>query len=93
MNLSEKSQWGSEVYVAKVDVTGQLNGQSVRYQGSIYGEKEFVATGKVTAYVAENVYAGKHPPGVFHMEELFQPTDLFTNLRDIVTLEEKILEV
>ncbi|USK35102.1 saccharopine dehydrogenase NADP-binding domain-containing protein [Bacillus sp. F19] len=93
VDLFEKSQWGSQVYVAKVDVTGQLNGQNVRYQGSIHGEKEFVATGKVAVYVAKNIYAGQHPPGVFHMEELFQPTDLFSDLRDMVTLDEKILEV
>lgn len=92
VDLFEKSQRGSEIYVAKVDVKGQLNGQKVRYQGAIRGEKEFVATGKVAAYVAKNVYACHTPPGVFHMEELFQPTDLFTDLKDILSFDEKILD-
>jgi hypothetical protein len=91
INLFEKLQWGSEVYVAKVVVAGQLNGRHVEYHGSISGEKEFVTTGKVAAYVAKHVYTSQHPPGVFHMEQLFQPTDLFADLGNIITFNEKIL--
>ncbi|MXQ52533.1 saccharopine dehydrogenase family protein [Shimazuella alba] len=91
INLFEKSQWGSEIYVAKVEVAGRLNGRHVQYQGSVSGEKEFVATGKVAAYVAKNVYAGQYSLGVFHMEQLFQPTDLFADLSNMITFNEKIL--
>lgn len=93
VDLFEKSQWGSDVYVAKVDITGQLYGRHVRYQGSINGKKEFYVTGKVAAFVAKNIYEGHYPPGVFHMEELFQPTDLFVDLGDIITFDEKIFAI
>ncbi|WP_028609105.1 saccharopine dehydrogenase family protein [Paenibacillus harenae] len=91
VDLFEKSQWGSEIYVAKADVAGKINGHHVRYQGSIRGEKEFYVTGRVASYVAKKVYGGQHPPGVFHIEELFQPTELFADLNDVVTLDEQVL--
>jgi saccharopine dehydrogenase (NAD+, L-lysine-forming) len=92
VNLFEKSHWGSEIYVAKVDVAGLLNGRQARYQGSISGQKEFYVTGKVAAYVAKNIYSQQYPQGVFHMEELFQPTTLFDALKSLVKFDEKIID-
>ncbi|MFM1654961.1 saccharopine dehydrogenase family protein [Brevibacillus sp. B_LB10_24] len=91
VDLFETSKWGSEVYAVKVGVTGTINGRSLRYQGSVHGEKEFYATGRVAAFVAKQVYMRQLPAGVFHMEELFRPADLFADLRDVVTLEENLL--
>lgn len=88
--LFEKTKWGSEIYAVKAVVTGTLNGRPVRYQGSVHGEKEFYATGRVAAFVAKQVYMGQLPVGVYHMEELFRPADLFADLREIVVLEESI---
>jgi saccharopine dehydrogenase (NAD+, L-lysine forming) len=92
VDLLGKSYLGSEAYAAKVDVAGQWNGRNVRYQGSVHGQKQFYTTGKVAAYVAKNVYANLLPSGVFHIEELFQPTELFAELEDIVTFDEKIVD-
>ncbi|WP_028403139.1 saccharopine dehydrogenase family protein [Ectobacillus panaciterrae] len=89
VNLFEKSHWGSEIYVIMVDAVGLIDGKSVNYRGSIYGQKEFDITGKVAAFVAKNMYAKEFQPGVFHMEALFQPTELFEDLGDLITIDER----
>lgn len=91
-DLFEKAHWGSEIYAVKVDVAGRLNGGRVRYQGSISGQKEFYVTGKVAAYVAKNIYSQQHPRGVFHIEELFQPIELFDDLQSLVTFDNRIID-
>lgn len=88
--LFEKLKWGSEVYALKADVTGTYNGRPVRYQGSVHGEQEFYVTGRVAAFVAKEIYTRKFPIGVYHMEELFDPSGLFADLEGVVTFEEDL---
>ncbi|QNK55010.1 saccharopine dehydrogenase family protein [Paenibacillus sp. PAMC21692] len=84
------TNWGKEIYAVKVEVSGQKDGRNVRYHGVISGDKEFHMTGQVAAYVARCLYEEKYPRGVFHIEELFQPDELFASLSHHFTLEERI---
>jgi len=42
-------------------------------------EKGVLCDRRVAADVAKKVIRGQQPPGVFHMEELFQPAELFSD--------------
>lgn len=84
-------RWGTERFAAKADVFGQLNGRPALYEGSASGVQEARATGQVAAYVAQRLVSERHPFGIFHIEELFQPEALFAGLKKAVSLEERIV--
>jgi saccharopine dehydrogenase-like NADP-dependent oxidoreductase len=88
IKLFEKLNLGSEIYVAKVISEGIIKEQAIRYECSIYGEKESYITGKVAAFVAKRIYAKPYPTGIFHIEELFQWEDLFDELQTFIHFEE-----
>lgn len=93
VDLMYKMQWGSEVYAVSVVATGVLDGRRAGYQGSIMGTREFYATGRVAAFAANQLYSNQQAPGVFHMEQLFQPMDVLKTLEDTMTFEEKIMDI
>jgi saccharopine dehydrogenase-like NADP-dependent oxidoreductase len=93
INLFLKFHWGTEIYVAKVSAVGLNNNQTVCYECSIVGQKEFYITGKIAAFVAKNIYSKKYQPGVFHMEELFQPMELIDDLGGLVTFDERYSDI
>lgn len=92
VDLMCKIQWGSEIYAVSVVANGVLDGRRAGYQGSIKGAREFYATGRVAAYAANQLYSNQQAPGVYHMEQLFQPMDVLKALEDIMTFEEKIMD-
>lgn len=93
VDLLCKIKWGSEVYAVSIVATGILDGRLTRYQGSIRGTREFYATGRVATFAANQLYSNPQAPGVFHMEQLFQPMDVLKALEDMMTFEEKITDI
>lgn len=93
VDLMESWRWGSENFAAKVDVWGEKDGRQTIYQGSVCGVREGYVTGRVAAYVAGKLARERQPFGVFHSEKLFQPAELFMELEDVITLEERIIDI
>ncbi len=68
---------GSDVFIAQVVANGTANGKPTSYTCSVSGHGEGRITGLVTAEVAEHLYASTTPPGVFHIEQLFDQPRAF----------------
>lgn len=73
---------GTDKFVAKVEAKGTINNRTAIYETSISGSKEGFITGLVAAKVAEYLYTKPFPPGVFHIEQLF---DLEQFVEDLET--------
>ncbi|PYI53810.1 saccharopine dehydrogenase family protein [Paenibacillus flagellatus] len=84
----ERLRWGSDVCVAKASAEGTQAGRPVRYECSVRGRQEHAVTGAVAAAVAERLYVGVCPPGVYHIEELFEPMELIGGLEERIEFEE-----
>lgn len=82
ISLLEKVHFGSDIFIAKVDSYGTKEGKESKYECSIVGNREGEITGKVAATVAEELYTKELPSGLYHIEELFKSTDIFSNVAD-----------
>ncbi len=76
IKIFERFQFGSDMFMIKVDSVGEKDGKTLEYSCSITGEKEGEITGKVASIVAEYIYKDKFPAGVYHIEQLFEPKDI-----------------
>jgi hypothetical protein len=69
--------FGSDGFVVKVE------GEDGRACScSAVGQGEGGATGGVAALVAERLYALPPDPGVFHIEQLFDPSEVFARVAE-----------
>lgn len=68
---------GSDVFIAQAVAEGTVDGKPTSsYTCSVSGHLEGRITGLVAAEVAEHLYTSTTPPGVFHIEQLFdQPRE------------------
>jgi saccharopine dehydrogenase (NAD+, L-lysine forming) len=80
IGMFEKVHLGSDLYVLKVVTEGIKQQKKAVYHCSVKGNKEGEATGKVTPIVAEHLYTGKLPAGVFYLEELFELEEFLERL-------------
>jgi hypothetical protein len=62
---------GSDVFIAQVVANGTANGKPTSYTCSVSGHEEGRITGLVAAEVAEHLCTSTAPPGVLHIERLF----------------------
>ncbi|MDP5274554.1 saccharopine dehydrogenase family protein [Chengkuizengella axinellae] len=85
--LFEKLSFGGDIWVIKVKAEGYINSKKAIIETSLHGHKESFITGKVAGFVAKELYMNKYPQGIFHIEELFQPKELFKSLRSYMKLE------
>jgi saccharopine dehydrogenase-like NADP-dependent oxidoreductase len=77
---------GSDVFIAQVVANGTANGKPTSYTCSVSGHGEGHITGLVAAEVAEHLYTSAAPPGVLHIEQLFdQPPKLIEGFSKRVT--------
>lgn len=74
---------GSEGFAVKVRAEGRIGGRPELYSCSIQGHGEGHATGIVAASVAERLSDSPCEPGVFHIEQLFEPEKLFGRMEDL----------
>ena len=64
---------GTDGFAIKVEAEGLAGAFPRTYACSISGREEGRATGIVAALVAERLYASSCRPGVYHIEQLFDP--------------------
>jgi len=90
--LLQLFRFGSDQFVVKVEA-GNNRKQGALYECSISGNGEGNITGLVAAKVAEKLYMSLFSPGVFHIEQLFNPLE-FTESLDCNDLkfEERLLK-
>ncbi len=62
---------GSDLFIAQVVADGTANGKTTSYTCSVSGHGEGRITALVTAEVAEHLYTSTTPPGVFHIDQIF----------------------
>ena len=79
--LLKNLKMGSDIYAAKVSVRGKKNGTEVFSHGAILGNCEAQATAEVAALTARKLIVTKPDPGVFHIEELFEPEDILRHIK------------
>jgi saccharopine dehydrogenase-like NADP-dependent oxidoreductase len=73
--------FGSDMFVMKIDAYGTAGGRDKIYSCSVGGNGEGRGTSLVAAEVAASLYTATFPPGVFHVEQLFEPAELIAKLR------------
>jgi saccharopine dehydrogenase (NAD+, L-lysine forming) len=71
--------FGSDIYVVKIDAEGR----ETSCECAVSGHGEARCTALIASQVAARLFAGSFPPGVFHIEQLFDPVQM------IAVLEEK----
>jgi hypothetical protein len=67
---------GSDGFAIKVQAEGLIGERPELYSCSVRGHGEGRTTGIVAALVAERLCAFPCEPGVFHIEQLFEPVEL-----------------
>ena len=80
VKLLMRLQFGSEMFVAQVDGYGFVDGERKSESFAVIGEKEARFTGLVAAQVADGLMTAVYPPGVFHIEQLFEPLPFIEGL-------------
>jgi len=79
VKLLQKFQFGSDKFIIKVEA-GINPEQGALYECSVSGNGEACFTGLVAAKVAEALYTASFAPGVFHIEQLFDPITFIENI-------------
>jgi saccharopine dehydrogenase-like NADP-dependent oxidoreductase len=84
VRLFQTVQIGSDEFTIKVEAKGKspFSGQQDTYVAAISGREEGRCTGEVAAEVARRLYTGSFEPGVFHIEQLFEPFEFVGALED-----------
>lgn len=82
ISMLQKVHFGSDIFVLKVDSYGVKDGKESKYECSIVGNREGEITGKVAAAIAEELYTKEQPAGLYHIEELFKSTDIFSKVAE-----------
>lgn len=75
----KRFQFGSETFILKVEARDAID-EAILYECTLAGEVEARGTGLVAAKVAEELARSPTPPGVFHMEQLFDPLEFLNSL-------------
>ncbi len=71
LKLLGSMQMGSDLFIAQVVADGTANGEPTSYTCSVSGHGEGRITGLVAAEVADHLYTSTTPPGVFHIDQIF----------------------
>lgn len=72
MQALKTLRFGSDQFVLKVDALGKQAGDAVRFCAAVCGAGEAHQTGLVAAQIAKYLYLNPHPPGIFHVDQLFK---------------------
>ncbi len=82
VKMFENIQFGSDAYVIKVDSSGKKDDKITEFKCSVIGRNQSEATGKVAAVITESIYIKKHPSGVYHIEQIFNSSDIIDRLSE-----------
>jgi saccharopine dehydrogenase-like NADP-dependent oxidoreductase len=84
--------FGSDQFVLKVEA-GSNRKQGLLYECSVSGNGQGINTGLVAAKVAEKLYTSSFAPGVFQIEQLFDPLEFIESLNNNgLRFEESVLK-
>jgi saccharopine dehydrogenase (NAD+, L-lysine-forming) len=83
VDLLSRFRVGSDGFAVKVEAEGSIGERPERYSCSIRGRGEGRATGIVATLVAERLCDSPCEPGVFHIEQLFEPAEVFGRVEDL----------
>jgi saccharopine dehydrogenase (NAD+, L-lysine-forming) len=72
--------FGSDIFIMKVDAHGMAGGKDTFYECAVTGHGEGRGTALIASEVAAGLYSAPFPPGVFHIEQLFDPAQMIANL-------------
>lgn len=73
-------RFGTDQFALKVEVTGRKNGDEITIDSIIRGNGEARMTGLVTAHVARQLYNGNYPPGVYHIDQIFELEEFINSI-------------
>jgi saccharopine dehydrogenase (NAD+, L-lysine forming) len=71
--LFKRLHFGSDQFVVQVDARGLVDGRLCAGTYAVAGHGQARMTGLVAAQVVQQLMAAEFPPGVFHIEQLFEP--------------------
>lgn len=76
-------RFGSDQFALKVEATGKKNGDTTKIGATIRGAGEAHMTALVAVQVAQRLYSGSYPAGLFHIEQLFEPEEIINSINGI----------
>ena len=76
LRIIHKLKLFTDIYSIKIDAIGIKDDKEYLLHAGIKGNDNSLLTGKITAFVAEQLYTKNIPFGVFYLEELFSLADL-----------------
>lgn len=71
---------GSDEFVIKVEAKSDLNEQQGSYAFAVSGREEGRITGEIAAEVARRLVSTSFSPGMYHIEQLFEPHEFINAL-------------
>ena len=89
--FNQKLKISTDVYSLKIDAIGVKDGKKHFYNAGVIGYNNSLLTGRITAFVAKQLYTKNYSHGVFYIEELFSLDDLIEE-SIIAKIEMNVLE-
>lgn len=80
IKMSTAVHFGSEKFAGLIEAGGEKDGCDQIQTYAIVGNGQSRATGLVAAQVVEQLHTTGFPPGVFHIEQLFEPLPFMRRL-------------
>lgn len=82
VRLFKKLHFGSDIFMIKVDAHGMVGEKEIFYECAVSGHGEGRGTALIASEVAASLNSAPFSPGVFHIEQLFDPTQMIAKLED-----------
>ncbi|MFN7252920.1 MAG: hypothetical protein ACK4M9_19430 [Anaerobacillus sp.] len=83
LDIFEKLKIGSNDYLIKAEVCGEIEGKEVTIESVIFGSNNTEITGNVASIIANKLVENKYSSGVHYTEQLFNLDDILSNLNEI----------
>lgn len=84
VHLLRRMKIGRPMFCLKLKAEGMRQQERVTLQTMVCGVLEADITAQVTCVVAKSMYESTYPPGVYHMEQLFDWEVLFEHIQESV---------
>jgi len=82
IRLFKRYRFGSGVFVVKVDARGKMGEKEISCQCTVNGRGEARCTALIASHVAAHLFSEQFPPGVHHIEQLFEPARIIAMLQE-----------
>lgn len=87
--LLTKVKIGKPLFILKVVGRAKRKGKDILLETLIHGEEEARATAAVASWVAQTLYNKEVSNGVYHIDEMFEWTEIYDSLKAIIEWEQK----